>query len=872
MDNMSIHRHSSNITTGIAYAIYENEEFIHHILHICSTKTDRSLDEDSQWLSGSDSYESWEQRLGSTEYISAAGLYCGILLAEAGHTVTIFEANNRAGGRVFTYRDPKNPSKYIGDMGAMRFSLDAQPYLNHLVRQRYKLNITEIISSNDNAFKYINGIFATHKQARENPDIFQFNTSQNERGKTPDQLFSEAVKPIQQTLLEEGWSSIQNKWDSYSIESYLHKMSLSRAAIDYIAIASNYESNSFTAILERIEGRTKNSSSSKSYRISNGSDLLIQSMVNDCQTMKSNRCSIHISTPVIKVELLPSNRIRLTTNISNNQIFDTVVVATTPTVTHFIEFEPRIDFVQKYLAMRQVNYICASKIYLFFNTSWWYTQENINGGSSDTDLPIRNINYPTMTNNQTDGGAILASYTFSKDSIAWQSLSESDAIELALRQLIQLHRNSSNMRNYFQGGKAKHWCEDPYERGAMTLTHKHDGTKERGRLAVREVTENQERFNHITWNKWWSIMEKQWGTHAARDQPLLLTLYQCFTEDKDYSRKAVEMHKNLLRTIPEFQPNRSFSDLLKHFRNCQKMPAKRIAIFEQCLQQFPFTRTKENIECLYDAGLTYENISDKERALECYERILELDQHNEFKKYAEIQRRMEKLKKPSKTDQIVNKKHIDVDQNINKESAKISETNQCQQSNNRNIKSSTIDKLSILNRIQKLEKYIEDLEKWPFWKSSFRPPSLSCKIFLGGISHDLNPLTTGIAYAIYENEEFVHHILHICSTKTDRSLDEDSQWLSESDSYESWEQRLRSTEYINFIRQLVRNGSDIHPGTNFIIHFGGIVERYLIDGDVILFNQQLSVYRLSIVMCAVRRKYLFGYGTRSKAEDEDKMS
>ncbi|CAF0895065.1 unnamed protein product [Rotaria sordida] len=457
------------LTTGIAYAIYENEEFIHHILHICSTKTDRSLDEDSQWLSESDSYESWEQRLRSTEYISAAGLYCGILLAEAGHTVTIFEANNRAGGRVFTYRDPKNPSKYIGDMGAMRFSLDAQPYLNHLVRQRYKLNITEIISSNDNAFKYINGIFATHKQARENPDIFQFNTSQNERGKTSDQLFSEAVKPIQQTLLEEGWSSIQNKWDSYSIESYLHKMNLSRAAIDYIAIASNYESNSFTAILERIEGRTKNSSSSRSYRISNGSDLLIQSMVNDCQTMKSNRCSIHISTPVIKVELLPSNRIRLTTNISNNQIFDTVVVATTPTVTHFIEFEPRIDFVQKYLAMRQVNYICASKIYLFFNTSWWYTQENINGGSSDTDLPIRNINYPTMTNNQTDGGAILASYTFSKDSIAWQSLSESDAIELALRQLIQLHRNSSNMRNYFQGGKAKHWCEDPYERGAMTL-------------------------------------------------------------------------------------------------------------------------------------------------------------------------------------------------------------------------------------------------------------------------------------------------------------------------------------------------------------------------------------------------------------------
>ncbi|CAF1196802.1 unnamed protein product [Rotaria sp. Silwood1] len=140
---------------------------------------------------------------------------------------------------------------------------------------------------------------------------------------------------------------------------------------------------------------------------------------------------------------------------------------------------------------------------------------------------------------------------------------------------------------------------------------------------------------------------------------------------------------------------------------------------------------------------------------------------------------------------------------------------------------------------------------------SIRPPSLSCKIFLGGIPHDLNPrdlqeclesfgsvrlewsnmdnipmhrhssnITTGFAYAIYENEESVHQILHICSTKTDRSLDdgrceyyldvysqrttlrrksiqiipwfvEDSQCLAEGDSYTNWEQRLGSTECIN---------------------------------------------------------------------------
>jgi len=31
---------------------------------------------------------------------------------------------------------------------------------------------------------------------------------------------------------------------------------------------------------------------------------------------------------------------------------------------------------------------------------------------------------------------------------------------------------------------------------------------------------------------------------------------------------------------------------------------------------------------------------------------------------------------------------------------------------------------------------------------------------------------TGFVYAVYENEESVHQILHKCSTKTDRTLDD----------------------------------------------------------------------------------------------------
>jgi monoamine oxidase len=63
-------------------------------------------------------------------------LFCGILLAEAGHIVTIFEASDRAGDRIHIYRDPKNPLKYNGELGAMRFRLNNHSYVYSSIRQR----------------------------------------------------------------------------------------------------------------------------------------------------------------------------------------------------------------------------------------------------------------------------------------------------------------------------------------------------------------------------------------------------------------------------------------------------------------------------------------------------------------------------------------------------------------------------------------------------------------------------------------------------------------------------------------------------------------------------------------------------------------
>ncbi|KAH8918847.1 DNA-directed RNA polymerase III subunit C1 [Atractiella rhizophila] len=74
---------------------------------------------------------------------------------------------------------------------------------------------------------------------------------------------------------------------------------------------------------------------------------------------------------------------------------------------------------------------------------------------------------------------------------------------------------------------------------------------------------------------------------------------------------------------------------------------------------------------------------------------------------------------------------------------------------------------------------------------------------------------------------------------------------------------------IERLRRVVRNGSDVHPGANFVqqgsggvkrflryapreeiaakLRVGDIVERHLHDGDIVLFNRQPSLHKLSIM-------------------------
>ncbi|CAF1486514.1 unnamed protein product [Adineta steineri] len=230
---------------------------------------------------------------------------------------------------------------------------------------------------------------------------------------------------------------------------------------------------------------------------------------------------------------------------------------------------------------------------------------------------------------------------------------------------------------------------------------------------LKENAKDEIHFNSMNWDKWWSCLSRKWGTDEARDAPLLLTLYSCFTDNPYWSRKAIEMHKLILRTHPDIQSNlSSFSYLFERFRGLQSLPTKWLALYEDYLERFWTTNTEEVFQCLYFAGQTYEMIADKEHALACYQKALDMNVNHNSSISNMIQKRINILKKPCKIISTTNDPCTTMVQDIDKDFLQTHELQEEQWSCYWAIKRDKTGKVSIRKRLDKLLIYLQNRQQW----------------------------------------------------------------------------------------------------------------------------------------------------------------
>jgi monoamine oxidase len=398
-----------------------------------------------------------------------AGLVSASLLKKAGHDVTIIEASERVGGRVYTMRANFQQGQYF-EAGAMRIPESHLLTLEYI--KKFQLSLNTFINTTPNDLIYFQGKKIRLKEYEQNPDILGIRVAPHERGKTALELLHYSLKPVMDFLIlnpEKNWPVVVEKFDHYSMENYLKNnpfgLSLSPGAVEILKVfitSEGFPELSFLELIRELAVFLK--ADNKFFEIIGGNDQLPKAFL-------SQLSSDIIFGQKVKKIIQHDNQVTIHSvhNILGSfQITGDLAIITLPfTVLQHVEIEPFTSFSsKKWKAIRQLHYVASTKTGIQFKQRFW-EKEGMYGGRTSSDLPITYTAYPSHGLGSSGPGVVLASYTWEDDSMPWDSLDSKGRLENALKNLSKIHGNQ--VYNEFLAGATHSWILDPLFSGAFSM-------------------------------------------------------------------------------------------------------------------------------------------------------------------------------------------------------------------------------------------------------------------------------------------------------------------------------------------------------------------------------------------------------------------
>ncbi|UGT45507.1 FAD-dependent oxidoreductase [Nocardia yamanashiensis] len=489
----------------------------------------------------------------------AAGLSAARLLAAAGHQVTVLEANgNRTGGRVKTLRGVFSDPALYAEAGAMRLS-SAHPLALALadrlgLRRRpfygsdvlpdtptpptppvYYRSFTGEEWTNGPKTDYVpppsagrtliavNGASVTRAAYAANPAAVHagFGCVSATAGSAElDAALRQVVAagpPIERQV--ESWAALLDRYENHCLRRYLMEAGWSGAQLAAVGTLENVTARLRHSVIFPLVDHSLVPSGASSWELVGGMASLTDALA------RQLGASVLMGKRMTRLEQTEHGVKVWTTAESGNESSDGgpvgpvesfeadyAIVAIPLTAARFCTFEPPLSY-DKRRAVIEMHHDAATKVLLEFKTRFWEQgAAGFRGGRCISDSPNRCTYFPSHTENS-EGGVVLASYTFADEAMRWDSLTDGERIHFALNGMRELF--GARVDAEFTGvGITQSWLRARYALGEAAIPA--PGQLHEHHLATRSV-EGRVHFagDHTSLNTAWIEGALESGVRAA---------------------------------------------------------------------------------------------------------------------------------------------------------------------------------------------------------------------------------------------------------------------------------------------------------------------------------------------------------------------
>jgi len=449
-----------------------------------------------------------------------AGMSAAFELRKLGCDITIFDAQERIGGRVYTYYFDHN-KKHYGEFGAARIPVTHETTWHYI--NLFKLPTIPFIQVNENSFIYLRDVRVRNDPEGRNVQNFiypKYDLTMQEKKLSWQQLISygldnallyaspEVRREVAEVL--NTYSPQILYWDFNSNRNMAETLGLSEEAINLISnFIISAGANLFAGFVDYIQ-EPYSVDLSFVYQLEGGNVNLPMAFYKALLSEKSEKFYGDLSKECLGNVVWKSahavNGIymdsedgkpilsskSLKTNNSLHEKFDYLICAIPFSTLRNIEINPLFSNI-KMQAIKEVYYTPAHKSLLFCRKRFWEEggpKEQIIGGISYTDMPISQILYPSNhvysdkkalrniekyypyynSKFSEDGPGVLAIYNFNLDTVRLANMTENERFEEIKREIEKIHGLPRGCLDKIVADcKTVNWNSEPWFRGGLCM-------------------------------------------------------------------------------------------------------------------------------------------------------------------------------------------------------------------------------------------------------------------------------------------------------------------------------------------------------------------------------------------------------------------